>query len=69
MMLGGLGCVVGRVLCVPVRYVGMMTGFLVVSTFVVGGSLPMMFRCVLVVLRGGEVVFCAFMFHFLLASR
>ena len=59
--MAALGRVVRGVLRVSMRYVGMMSGFFVGSTFVVRGGFPMMARCVLVVLRGGEVVL---MFHF-----
>ena len=64
MVLGGLSRVVAGVLSVPMRYVGMMAGFLVISTFVLFGSFTMVFRCVLVVFRRREVVLCAFMCHF-----
>jgi len=64
MMLGGLCRVMGSVLSVSMRYVGIMAGFLVISTFVVLGSFTVVFRCVLVVFRRREVVLCAFMCHF-----
>ena len=66
MVLGGLSRVVAGVFRVPMRYVGMMTGFLVITTFVVRGSFTMVFRGVLVVFRRSEVVLCAFVCHFLL---
>ena len=59
MMLSGLCRVMGSVLSVSMRYVGMMAGFLVISTFVVLGSFTMVFRCVLVVFRRRKVVLCA----------
>jgi hypothetical protein len=64
MKLGGLSRVMLSLFSVPIRYVGVMTGFLVVSTFVVLGRFTVVFRRVLVVFRGCEVVLCAFMCHF-----
>jgi hypothetical protein len=63
MMFSGFSRVMASVLSVPMCYMGVMAGFLVVSTFVVLGGFTMVLRCVLMVLRSREVVLCAFMFH------
>jgi hypothetical protein len=63
MMLGRFSRVVGSVLSVPMRYVGVVTGLLVISTLVVLGSFTMVFRCMLVMFSRLVVVICAFVFH------
>jgi hypothetical protein len=64
MMLGRFSRVVGSVLSVPMRYLGVVAGLLVISTLVVLGSFTMVSRCVLVMFCRLVVVICAFVFHF-----
>ena len=64
MMLGRFSRVVGSVLSVPMRYVGVVTGLLVISTLVMFGRFTMVFRCVLVMFSRLVVVICAFVCHF-----
>jgi hypothetical protein len=64
MMLGSFSRVVGSVLSVPMCYVGMVAGLLVISTLVMLGSFTMVFRCVLVMFGRLFVVICAFVCHF-----
>jgi hypothetical protein len=64
MMLRRFSCVVGRIHGVPMRYVSVMAGFLVVPTFVVLRGFTMVFGCVLMVLRRLVVVLYGFVFHF-----
>jgi hypothetical protein len=47
MMLGRFGRVVGSVLGVPMRYVSVVTGLLVIPALMMLGSFTMVFRCVL----------------------
>ncbi len=60
MMLGRFSGVVGRMLSVPMCYVGVVTALLVISAFVMLGRFKMVFRRVLVVFRRLAVMVCAF---------
>ncbi len=57
-----------RVMCglmtVPGRNVGVVTGLLVISAFMMRGGFPMMPGCVLVMLSRLRVMLCACMWHF-----
>jgi hypothetical protein len=64
MMFGRFSRVVGSVLSVPVRYVSVVTGLLVISALVVLGSFTMVFRRVLVMFSRLVMVLCSFVCHF-----
>ena len=63
MMPGRFRCVMCGLQSVPMSYMSVMAGFLVISILVVRGSFPMVFRRVLVMFCRLGMVFCAFMFH------
>jgi hypothetical protein len=60
-MLGGFAAVVGCVRRMAVGRMGVMGGFLVVAVIVMLGGFAMVVRGVVVVLRGGAMMFSAFM--------
>jgi len=62
-MLGRFTAVVGSMLAMSMRHVSVMTCLLVISTLVMLGGFPMVFRRVLVVFCCLLVMLRAFMFH------
>ena len=59
-MLGRFAAVMGRVRCMAMGGMGVMRGFLVVAVFVMLGGFAIMMGGVLVVFRGGAMMFSAF---------
>jgi hypothetical protein len=68
MMLGRFGGVVGSVLSVPVRYMSVVTGLLVIPALMMLGSFTMVFRCVLVMFSRLVMMLCTFVCHFIYVS-
>jgi hypothetical protein len=59
MVLGGFRGMVRRVEPMPMGHMSVVRRFLMIASFVMPGGFAMMICCVLVVLRGFFVVFCA----------
>ena len=63
MMLSGLCRVMGSVLSVSMRYVGMMAGFFVVAGLMVSGGFAVVFGCGFVMIGSIMMMIGAFVCH------